>query len=312
MIRFERWSDAEKAYALAHLQTPPPPNSVACKKDRLEARRHCNNFAHIPRWKSNASTCNTDTTPNHCIYPLCKTTSKTEKIILPSIPQSTLIEYLQVDTLPEGLHGLCKKHYCEVYNWLHQPASYASCGARPKAGTRFSRHSPNPSLISKLLNQSAEMEIDLTAKDAICYSCYRVHLSLINSTQSSDEQLEEFMQIWLETFNDVNTSILTKSILRAVLVVGDNLLRQRAVLLPQVSQVFFNTYGAVTAELEVENTEVKLSSRWLLHQLLLHLNNFMECRCEHRHVGTVLFRRGGNIKAQTTMKAMKKTWSLKL
>ena len=58
MIRFERWSNAEKAYALAHLQTPLPPLSVACKKDRLDARRHCNNFAHIPRWKSNASTCN--------------------------------------------------------------------------------------------------------------------------------------------------------------------------------------------------------------------------------------------------------------
>ena len=109
-----------------------------------------------------------------------------------------------------------------MYNWLHQPASCASCGARPKAGTRFLRHSPNPSLVSKLINQSAEMEIDLTAKDTICYSCYRVHLSLINSTQSSDEQLEEFMQIWLKKCNDVNTSILTKSILRAVLVVGDN------------------------------------------------------------------------------------------
>ena len=113
-------------------------------------------------------------------------------------------------------------YWFEVYNWLHQPASCASCGARPKAGTRFLRHSPNPSLVSKLINQSAEMEIDLTAKDTICYSCYRVHLSLINSTQSSDEQLEEFMQIWLKKFNDVNTSILTKSILRAVLVVGDN------------------------------------------------------------------------------------------
>ena len=116
----------------------------------------------------------------------------------------------------------------------------------------------------------------MTAKDAICYSCYRVHLSLINSTQSSDEQLEEFMQIWLEKFNDVNTSILTKSILRAVLVVGDNLLRQRAVLLPQVSQVFFNTYGAVTAELEVENTEESYHHE-ASSELLLHLNNFMEC-----------------------------------
>ena len=152
----------------------------------------------------------------------------------------------------------------------------------PRQELGFQGIVPNPSLSLNFSINLQKWRLDLTAKDAICYSCYRVHLSLINSTQSSDEQLEEFMQIWLETFNDVNTSILTKSILRAVLVVGDNLLRQRAVLLPQVSQVFFNTYGAVTAELEVENTEVKLSSRWLLHQLLLH-QIILGKRCEHRH-----------------------------
>ena len=45
MIRFERWSEKEKDYALAHLDTPPPRNSVTCKKDKLEAKRS-QSFTH--------------------------------------------------------------------------------------------------------------------------------------------------------------------------------------------------------------------------------------------------------------------------
>ena len=59
MIRFERWSEEKKRYALAYLSTPLP-NSVACKKDRIEAKRHCHNHTHIPKWK-NISTIKQDT-----------------------------------------------------------------------------------------------------------------------------------------------------------------------------------------------------------------------------------------------------------
>ena len=95
------------------------------------------------------------------------------------------------------------------------------------------------------------------------------------------------------------TSTLTKSILQAVLFVADNLLHQRAVLLPQVCQVFLQTHSRVEQAselvLEVDNTLVKFTSRWLLHQLILYLNSFMEYKCEHRRIGTVLFRKGGNL-----------------
>ena len=132
MIRFERWSAEEQSYALAHLPTPPAANSVTCKRDRLYARRHCRNESRIPKWKINHST---EITPNICIYPSCKNTSTNNRIVLSSqIPESDLIGYLKVDSLPEGHHGLCKKHYSELYNQLHQPAACASCGAKPKTG----------------------------------------------------------------------------------------------------------------------------------------------------------------------------------
>ena len=34
MIRFGRWTEQERAYAVAHLESLPPPNAFICKKDR--------------------------------------------------------------------------------------------------------------------------------------------------------------------------------------------------------------------------------------------------------------------------------------
>ena len=80
--------------------------------------------------------------------------------------------------LPDGAHGLCKKHYCELYNQVHQPVVCTSCGARSKAGKRFPRHWPNPSFVSKLLNSnnSADVQITLRPVSYICLNCYKITL----------------------------------------------------------------------------------------------------------------------------------------
>ena len=38
---------------------------------------------------------------------------------------------------------------------------------------------------------------------------------------------------------------------------------------------------------------VKFTSRWMLHQLKLHLNSHIEHKCMHKKFGTVLYRKGG-------------------
>ena len=79
-----------------------------------------------------------------------------------------------------------------------------------------------------------------------------------------------------EKFSDVNTSILTKSILRAVLVVGDNLLRQQAVLLPQVSQVFKNlksensTTSTDSDESNEEDLEFEVVTECIMNEELIY------------------------------------------
>ena len=74
MIRFGRWTEQERAYAVAHLESLPPPNAFICKKDRLEAKRHCGDSFHIPKWKKQIN--NDQENVTYCIHPDCKATSK--------------------------------------------------------------------------------------------------------------------------------------------------------------------------------------------------------------------------------------------
>ena len=180
------------------------------------------------------------------------------------------------------------------------PSICPSCGAMPKRGTRFSRHTPNAHMIPKHLSETTGTTVSLTRMDYIYYRCYKAHVSIMKNTNSFDEALQKDIQTWTLIYRDTTTDTLTKSILKAVLVVADHLLQQRAVLLPNISQVFLEEYGgplmgAVDLILEVGDCTVKFSSQWLLHQLIICLHAYMSYKCEHRKFGTVLFRNGGNL-----------------
>lgn len=98
---------------------------------------------------------------------------------------------------------------------------------------------------------------------------------------------------------DTNTDAVTKATLHAVLYVVDNITHERAILLPWVSQVFLATYTTESKRdqivLEVGEGTVKYTTRWLLSQLILHLEPYIEFKCIHKKFGTVIFRRGGDL-----------------
>lgn len=50
----------------------------------------------------------------------------------------------------------------------------------------------------------------------------------------------------------------------------------------------------------MDDSTVKFSSRWLLNQLIVHLTGHIEYKCEHRKIGTVLYRKGGNLLASVS------------
>ena len=66
---------------------------------------------------------------------------------------------------------------------------------------------------------------------------------------------------WKDICADMSTDKLTKSLLSVVMIVAEHILNQKAVLLPQISQIFLEIHGIPptgAANLEVGNTNIQV------------------------------------------------------
>ena len=297
------WGEDEKHFILQHLDFQPDPSSCICIAHLKEAQcTHAQGY--IPTWRRSLQPVKSSVKIQHCIYPSCSSNSK---LITPSFASSEDLEaVLQVQSSEEHPLILCPKHYHELYHHFHTSLPCASCGVQPKAGTCFTRHSPNANLVNELLRQCTELEDTdmISDEDYVCSSCYKSHLALVKSHveqgNSSDMHLNDLIAIWEFKLSDSTTDKLTRTVLHTAIFVARELLNQRAVLLPHVSRVFLHTYGQSTSDsneqiLEGREGTIKFSSRWLLKQLIMHLCNHMDYKCVHKKFGTVLFRKGGDM-----------------
>ena len=109
--------------------------------------------------------------------------------------------------------------------------------------------------------------------------------------------LEQAILRWRAQGNDEHTDTLTKAVLTAILFVAEHLVQNKALLLPQVCRVFLEAYGvlytdsikSVDLTLEVGENKVKFSSRWVLNQLIIHLNPYVQYKCIHMKFGIVIY-----------------------
>ena len=207
---------------------------------------------------------------------------------------------------------LCRQHYMELYRHSHLSAVSASCGATPKAGNSFTRHSPEPSIVSQHLTETTGSNVTIKKSDCACYACYKSHWSIVKALapaeqQPSDATLKSDMDTWGVQLAEVTTDAVAKVVLKSVLLVSEHLLHQKAALLPHVCRVFLESYGVslgcgssttgIDVDLEVGDSTVKFSSRWLLHQLITYIHPYLQYNCIHRKFGTILFCKGGDLLA---------------
>lgn len=80
---------------------------------------------------------------------------------------------------------------------------------------------------------------------------------------------------------------------------SEQLMENKALPLPEVSRVFLEAYGithfdsiqSLDLTLEVGNSTVQFSSRWVLSQLIIYLKPYMHYKCVHKKFGTVLYKK---------------------
>ena len=300
LSRYNNLGIAEKNFLREHFGEYLPEDSYICKKHWIEAKRYHSDPHYIPKWKNIP---NTQTSLRSCIHPQC-TNKFRDKLFKPSFTTINELEkLLGIQSSSNVPFLLCPSCYSKVYRHFNPTHTCTTCGATPKPGQKFHRRSPDPVINSKYIKDTIETDIYISADDCICTSCYNAHCSIVKSIKhelnGSDEMLTKSIEEWKAAHQAHNTDHLTKAILSSVIFVAKHLLAQKALLLPWVCQVFLNAYtgdmNSAQVSLEVGDSTVQFSSRWLLHQLITFLDVYMMHKCIHMKFGTVLFRKGGDI-----------------
>ena len=196
MTKYSNWKDPEKAFVIKHCAIQIPSDSNICKKDYLEAKKYSKTEEYIPKWKV---ACTQNTPTNKCAYRDCDITSKDEKLIKPSFESLDLIQKKEISCIHNAQILVCSKHYRTVHRQLHPVTHCASCGAKPKHG-HFIRHSPDATKVSAYLSGTSEDKV-IQPQDYLCYTCYKLHLSILTSLEAEPKNSNE--QIWI--FGELNT-----------------------------------------------------------------------------------------------------------
>ncbi len=117
-------------------------------------------------------------TQKYCSFPGCKQSTDEGRIVTPGLG---LQQAIWGDKYTD--QKLCMTHYSKCYRKVNGPKPCVSCGAHPKSGKTFTRHSPNPQVVN---DYNARHELtehrDIQAQDLICYDCYMLHTEILNIT----------------------------------------------------------------------------------------------------------------------------------
>ena len=121
---------------------------------------------------------------------------------------------------------------------------------------------------------------------------------LTSQHQEDEHDLTSDIELWREIFKKDSTPELTRSVLATVIYVATKLQQDRALLLPHVTTVFLQHYTSRDTEelyLDLGDGRVKFSSRWLMHQLIMHLQPYMHYKCVIKRLGTLLYSKNSDV-----------------
>ena len=279
-----------------HTGTIVPDNSCLCRSHQREAVRHGSDVEYIPVWKKDIEK---PTDKSKCVYPECEATSK---IITPSAEyQKSFCEALQSQDI---VIILCNQHYQLLYQKVHSHEPCAGCGSKPKARqSAYYRHSPDATTVCKILNANTEFSVYINQEDTLCRSCYDLHLVILKNLekeqQTSEQSLQSCITLWSMTLEDESTSVVNQAVLKTVIHIAKLLQQDKAILLPQAATLFRMKYPVgeenSCLNLDVGDGTITFTNKWLLNQLILHLEPHMSYRCVAPRLGTVLYPSNGDL-----------------
>ena len=133
-------------------------------------------------------------------------------------------------------------------------------------------------------------------------ACYDLHLVILQNMEKQltpQQDLESDIKLWSMTIRDDSITEVTRAVLVTVLYTAKLLLETKALLLPQAAIVFRQNYSIPEEDgdlnLEVRDGTIKFTGKWLMSQLIIHLQPYMGYKCIVPRLGTLLYPRNGDL-----------------
>jgi len=276
------------------------PDTCICRLCRDDIGK-INDENFTPRWRKN------NNNKMLCIVPECnQVSSKTTKLV----DHSTLCSLLHIDlsmcTLnKDGGFPLCGDHYGILYRQLNPFQHNCKTCNKVLHDISKARKCPNPSIIQKFLSDNHDFVQNISDTDRICNTCYKSQLVLIkhatNSVESMDSDLNALISQLKSQLSELTTIKTTEELVSYTMSfisihVGEVLLDQGALLLPNIYEMFCNKLGEIS---KIYNIEVSPSNKITKVMLRNHLSAVLEphmaYRCYAKRYGTIIYRHSGDL-----------------
>ena len=88
---------------------------------------------------------------------------------------------------------------------------------------------------------------------------------------------------------------MNKAVYSTAVYVGERLIEQEALLLPAVYIIFTDFLSQFQTEVNVESEVSEKNARWLLRNLIIHLQHHLSYAVRVKKLGTILYRSNGDL-----------------
>ena len=172
-----------------------------------------------------------------------------------------------------------------------------TCNARIKGK---GRHCPNPTAIKHHFSIYGDVDIHIRDEDIICTNCYNAHLQILHESNetSTDAELKALLQHSVLS-GKKHADHIAQALNEVLTNVGSVLLKDLAVLLPEVYDFFVNQAVMRASQLGLSQSEshVKqdMPKRCVLSCLLGFFGKHIEYKCKQRSCGVLINRRGADL-----------------
>ena len=188
-----------------------------------------------------------------CVIPQCENTFFSKcNIPIPDIFQCLTLASENVPPKLDAAPPLCKHHYHVVYNTYKPTQTHC-----PTCYTWFhkqnARPCPDVASIATYLAEKTGYEGTLRQNDKVCFSCYKFHLHILkcNVNESTDTDLQVLIQGIKHTMLKPEQVVsaddaVSRAMSVTTVYVGEALLRQEGLLLPDVHNSFIQEINSST------------------------------------------------------------------